>query len=44
MFASFSQRNGFVFVNQFWHFKALNEYSVAQRIQLVLLTDFETNS
>ena len=42
-FPSFSQKNGFVFVNQFWHFKALNQYSVAQKIQFRLLKDFKTN-
>ena len=32
MLALLSQENGFVFVNQRWHFKALNQYSIAQEI------------
>ena len=45
MFASLSQKNGFVFVNQIWHEpnKALNQYSLAQEIRFRLLTDFKTN-
>ena len=43
MFALLFQKNGFVFVNQIWHFKALNQYSVAQKIRFKLLPDFKTN-
>ena len=42
-FASFPQKNGFVFFEQIWHYKALNQYSMAQRIRFRLLTDFKTN-
>ena len=41
-FASLSQKNSLVFVSQIWHFKALNQYSVAHKMQLRLLTDFKT--
>ena len=43
MFASFLRKNDFVFLNQIWHFKALNQYLVAQNIRFRLLTDFKTN-
>ena len=43
-FAFFSQKHGFVFVNQIFHFKDLNKYSVAHKIPLRLLTDFKTNT
>ena len=43
MFASLSQKNGFVFVSQSWHFKAWNQYSLAKKIQFRLLTDFKKN-
>ena len=43
MFASLSQKNGSVFVNQIWYFKASNQYSVVQNIRFRLLTDFKTN-
>ena len=43
MFALLSQKNGFVFVNQIWHFKASNQHSLAQKIRFRLLTDFKTN-
>ena len=33
----------FAFVNQIWHFKALNQYSMAQKIWFGLLTDFKTS-
>ena len=26
------QKNGFVFADQSWHYKALNQYSMAQKI------------
>ena len=41
--ASLSQKNGFLFVNQIWHFKALNHYSQAHKIRFRLSTDFKTN-
>ena len=43
MFASLSQKNGFVFVNQIWHFKALNQYYIAQKIWFRMMKDFKTN-
>ena len=43
MFALLSQKNGFAFVNQIWHFKALSQYSVANKIRFRLLTAFKTN-
>ena len=42
-FASLSQKNGFVFVNQIWHFKALNHYFQPYKIRFRLLTGFKTN-
>ena len=42
-FASLFQKNGFVFVNQIWHHKALNQYSMVRRIRFRFLTDFKTN-
>ena len=36
MFASLFQKNSFVFANQLWHFKALNQYSVAYKIRFSL--------
>ena len=44
MFPSLSQKNGFAFVNQIWHFKALNQYSVAYKIRFRLLADLKTSS
>ena len=41
-FASLSQKNGFVFVNQIWHFKALNYYFQPYKIRFRLLTGFKT--
>ena len=41
MLASLSQNNGFVFVNEIWHFKALNEYSVTHKIRFWFLRDFK---
>ena len=43
MFASLSQKNGFVFAKQSWHFKALTQYSVAKKIRFSLLKNFQTN-
>ena len=40
---SFSQKNGFVFADQIWHYKALNQYFMAQKIRFRLLVDFKTN-
>ena len=42
-FASLSQKNGFVFVNQFSHFKALSHYFQPYKIRFRLLTGFKTN-
>ena len=42
-FAQLSQKNGFVFVNQIWHFKVLNHYFQAHQSQFGLMTDFKTN-
>ena len=39
MFALLFQKNGFVFVNQIWHCRALNQYSVAHKIRFRLWTD-----
>ena len=41
-FVSLSQKNGFVFVNQFSHFKALNHYFQPYKIRFRLLTGFKT--
>ena len=41
--ALLTQENGFVFVDQIWHQKCLNQYSMAQKIQFTLFTDFKTN-
>ena len=41
-FASFSQKNGFVFVNQIFHFKALSHYFQPYQIRLRLLICFKT--
>ena len=41
-FPSLSQKNGFLFVNQFWHFKALNQYFQPYKIRLRLLRAFKT--
>ena len=30
---------GFAFVNQIWHYKALNQYSMAQKIRFMLFED-----
>ena len=43
MFALLSQKNGFVLLNQIFHFKFLNQYSVTHKIQFRLFTDFKTN-
>ena len=42
-FASLSHKNGFVFVNQIWRFKALKYYFRAHNIRFRLLTDFKTS-
>ena len=42
-FVSLSQKNGFVFVNQIWHYKALNQSSMAQKIWFGLLTELKTS-
>ena len=39
---SFSQKNGFVFVDQIWYYKDLNRHSIIQKIRFELLTDFKT--
>ena len=39
---SFSQKNGFVFVDQIWYYKDLNQHSIIQKIRFELLTDFKT--
>ena len=41
-FASLYQNNGFVFVNQFSHFKALSHYFQRYKIPFRLLTGFKT--
>ena len=41
-FASLYQNNGFVFVNQFSHFKALSHYFQRYKIPFSLLTGFKT--
>ena len=41
-FALVSQENGFVFVNQFLHFKALSHYFQPYKIRFRLLTGFKT--
>ena len=33
----------FLFVDQIWHYKELNQYSMVQKIRFMLLTDFQTN-
>ena len=38
-----NQKNGFVFVDHIWHYKALNQYFMAQVIWFRRLTDFKTN-
>ena len=38
-----SKKNGFVFVDQIWLSIVLNQYSMAQKIRLRVLTDFKTN-
>ena len=43
MFPSLCEKNGFVFVNLILHFKALNQYSLAQSIRFTLLIDFKGN-
>ena len=42
-FVSFSEKNGFVFVDQIWHSKGLNQYSMTQKIRFTIFTDFKTN-
>ena len=42
MFALLSQNNGFVFVNQFWHFKDLSHYFQPDKIRFRLLTRFKS--
>ena len=34
---SLSQKNGFVFVDQIWHYKAMYQYSITQKIRCRLL-------
>ena len=41
MFASLSQKNGFVFVNQIWHYKVLNQYPISHKTRYRPLTDFK---
>ena len=41
--ASLCQKNGLVFVNKIWHYKAWNQYSMAYKIWLRLLRDLKTN-
>ena len=44
-FSSTSQKNDFVFVNQIWHFKALNQYYEAHKIRFRFLTNhYRTNT
>ena len=38
-----SQKKGFIFGDQIWHYEDLNQYSMAQKIQFTLLTDFKIN-
>ena len=42
-FASLSQKTCFLFVDQIWHYKTLNQYSMAPKIGFRLFTDFEAN-
>ena len=42
-FASLFQKNGPVFVDQIWHSKSLNQYSVTQKIRFRRLGDFKTS-
>ena len=42
-FVSLFQKNGLVFVDQIWHSKSLNQYSVTQKIRFRRLGDFKTN-
>ena len=37
------QKNGFVFVEQIQHFEALYQYSITQKIRIMLLADFKTS-
>ena len=41
--ASLSQKKGFAFVDQIWHYKDLNQYPMAQKIRFTLFIDFKTN-
>ena len=41
--ALLTQKNVFVFIDQIWHQKGLNQCSMAQKIQLTLFADFKTN-
>ena len=43
MLALLSQKNSFVFVNKIWHLKALNQYSVAQKIRYRLSSYRQTS-
>ena len=40
--ALLSEKNGFVFVNQFWHFKSLSHYFQLYKIRFRLLTGWKT--
>ena len=42
-FASIFQKNSFVFAYQTWHYNAMNQYSIYQKIRLTLLTVIKTN-
>ena len=41
--ASLCQKNGLVFVNRIWHYKAWNQYSMAYKIWFRLLRDLKIN-
>ena len=41
--ASLSQKNDFVFVDQIYYYKDLNQYAMANQIGFALFTDFKTN-
>ena len=42
-FAPLSQKNEFVFLDQIWHYKPLNQYSMSRNIQFQLLIQFKAN-
>ena len=43
MFGSFFEKNAFVFADETWHYKAVNQLSITQKFRLTILTDFQTN-